>query len=172
MTKKHTGWIASMSTGETIFQKPDAEGERSEWGKLLERCVIQDIYISQIQLQMAGMTILALGNADGYCAVYEDHFAFARSPGTESSKLPRKITYQGVGAVYGDFVLLTFANDFRTIWTDIRTLDLMRPHCQLKSQRAQARRRSEPRARLAASVLAEQVELEEELDSNLSVVSL
>ena len=149
----HTGWLASLSNGETVFQAPDVEGEPSCWRKLLNRCEAEGIHITQIQLQVSGMTVVAMNNAHGYCAVYEAHRSFGRSPGTESSKLPIDMQYQGVGAVFGDFVFLVFTHVNRTIWTDVRPLEQMRVHCQLKP--AQARMRKDNVPRLTENVLAE-----------------
>jgi hypothetical protein len=125
---KHQGWIASLSNGETIFQSPNVPGERTAWGKIQDRCEEEEIYITQIQLQLYGNTLVGMANADGYTAFYEQ---------AQSWSVRDKVaTYQGIGSVIGDWVVVMFLNDSGHIWQDLRLLSHMRDHCQLKPKDA------------------------------------
>ncbi len=126
--EKHQGWVASLSNGETVFQTPNIPGERTAWGKLQERCEEEEIFITQIQLQMYGNTLVGIPNADGYTAFYEYTQSWAhRDIGA---------THQGIGSVLGDWVSIMFSNESGHVWQGLRPLADMREHCQLKPAHA------------------------------------
>lgn len=132
-----------MSDGTTVFQTPDVDGEMTSWQKLRHRCIDDgDLHITQLQLQTGGETHTAIPNADGYVAFYEAKASYT------NPHLPQKI-YQGVGAVFGDFVFFTLTNHQGTWSSDVRPLASMLAHCQLKP--AGARRRQDERPALPAN---------------------
>ncbi len=122
--EKHQGWVASLSSGETIFQTPTLPKVLSPWNQLLARCEEEDIYITQIQLQLHGITLVGMTNADGYTAFYDQ---------AQSAFNPERVdTYQGIGSVLGDWLICTATNESRHVWQSFRQLADMRPICQMK----------------------------------------
>jgi hypothetical protein len=130
---KHEGWVASLSNGETVFETPESEnvlGERKPWGKLIDRCEEEGLWVTQIQVQTGGKTIVGIRNAEGYCT-----FVDWRKEGlmAEGRGGPTKETEQrGVGSVVGNTVYCTVINDQGQTWQDSRPLASMRLHCILK----------------------------------------
>lgn len=124
---KHQGWIASLSNGETVFQTENVLGERSAWGKLIDRCADEGLWLTQIQLQLNSRTIVGIKNAVGYCTFvdYREDGLMADGPG--------KITRQaGIGSVVGSNVYCTLVNSEGQSWQDSRPLASMRAHCILQ----------------------------------------
>ena len=124
--EKHQGWVVSLSNGETVFQTPDIEGERSAWGKLIDRCDEEGLWITQLQLQLYGRTIAGIKGADGYTS-----FTDYRQEGIVGSGT-RIVRHKGIGSVVGDTVICTLLNDEGQTWQDSRPLASMLAHCVLK----------------------------------------
>ncbi len=129
---KHIGWVASLSSGETVFEKParDMEtgafigpvlgkGELSPWQALLQRCQVENIRITQLRLQRGGVTVVGMPEARGYFQAYE-----ARTSGRTLTTA----TLQGIGSIVGDLVVITWLNDQGHVWQDVRPLADMWVH--------------------------------------------
>jgi len=122
---KHTGWIASLSNGETAFETPPVPGQISSWQSLLRRLQQEHIGITQMRLQKNGTTVIAVPKADGYVHAYE--YSKAVFSG-------REMQIQGIGSVFGDVVFMTWMNDTGQVWQDIRELSVLRVHSTIDWQ--------------------------------------
>ena len=132
--EKHQGWVASLSNGETIFETEPIPGERTPWGLLVDRCANDGIWITQLQLQLGGRTIVGIKNADGYC-FFRDY----RAEGFLGGGGPaREVYHVGIGSVLGDTVYCTLLDVSGQSWQDSRPLASMRAHCVLKPAKEQA----------------------------------
>jgi hypothetical protein len=135
------GWVASLSTGETIFEAsprdlqsgkvlllpdPGLKGELSDWQRLLERCRKENVRITQMRLQRGGATVIAQANADGYCQAYETSMS-------HYGKGQR--TVQGIGTVVYDYVFMTWMDDGGNVWHDVRPMKGMHVHTTMRSLR-------------------------------------
>ena len=129
MAAKHQGWVASLSNGETVFQTENVPGERTAWGKLIDRCGEEGLWLTQIQLQANKRIIVGIKNAVGYCT-----FIDYREDGLRHmDNKPAKITkHAGIGSVVGDNVYCTLVNSEGQSWQDSRPLASMRAHCILQ----------------------------------------
>ncbi len=130
---KHQGWVASLSNGETVFEAPASEqvaGERLPWGQLFERCMEEGLWVTQLQLQLHGRTIVGIKNADGYC-----YFIDYRADGwlgAGNSGPANETRHNGLGSVVGNTVYCTLVDEQGQSWQDSRPLSVMRLHCVLK----------------------------------------
>jgi len=128
---KHQGWIASLSNGETVFQTENVLGERTAWGKLIDRCNEEGLWLTQIQLQISGRTIVGIKKASGYCTFIDyraEGFMVKRArPGPA-----KEVRHVGIGSVVGNNVYCTIVNDQGQSWQDSRPLARMAVHCILK----------------------------------------
>ena len=127
---RHQGWVASLSNGETVFQEPNLPGERTAWGKLVDRCAAsnKELWVTQIQMQMYGRTVVGIKSAAGYTT-----FVDYRAEGFMGGERPgREVRYFGIGSVIGDKVYCTLLNEEGQTWQDSRQLASMRLHCILK----------------------------------------
>jgi len=109
----HQGWIASLNTGETVFEEPTSRGELSAWQRLLQRCRAENVRITQLRLQRGGMTVVATHAAQGYFQGYESR---------TSGRTLKTTTVQGIGSVVGDLVFINWLNDQGHVWQDVRPL--------------------------------------------------
>ena len=125
-TKTHRGWVASLSNGETIFQTDEVPGEPTPWRKLVERCAEEDLWLTQIQLQLGGQTFVGIRNADGYC-----YFRDYEKTGIFSGNFKEK-HHIGIGSVVGGTVYCTRIDEQLQSQQDSRTLASMSLHCILK----------------------------------------
>jgi hypothetical protein len=125
-TNKHQGWVASLSNGETEFERPIAPGEKTAWRQLIERCEEEGIWITQIQLQIKGAAWVGLNDADGYC-FFRDYHLSGIATGHKKEK-----HMAGIGSVVGDLVYCTVVNAENQAQQDVRPLASMRAHCVLK----------------------------------------
>jgi hypothetical protein len=127
---KHSGWIASLSNGETVFEEEPIPGERTSWGKLIERCEADlELFVTQIQLQHGGSTIVGIKKAEGYCA-----FTDYRAEGFLGKQAgpAKEVRHIGIGSVVGNTVYCTLVNEQGQSWQASRSLVSMRIHCILK----------------------------------------
>jgi len=117
-------WIASLSSGETIFEAEPAPGDISTWQKLLQRLREDNngLKITQLRLQHRGRTIVAMPKCDGYVACYEAQKILNTSG---------QIVFQGIGSVIGDQVYMNWINESGTIWQDVRPLKGLKIHSTL-----------------------------------------
>lgn len=109
------GWIASLSTGETVFEQLTGKGELTAWQGLLQRCRNSNgnVRITQLRLQRGGITVTSIPKAAGYIQAYE----------AKISNLHRTQThYQGIGSIHGDHVFITWVNDQGDVFQDVRPL--------------------------------------------------
>jgi hypothetical protein len=68
------GWIASLSNGETIFEAQSEPGERSAWQQLRNRCADEGLHLTQLRLQLNGVTLIGVSAAEGYCQAWQSEF--------------------------------------------------------------------------------------------------
>lgn len=138
---KRQGWVASLSNGETVFESDFklAPGERSPWGQLIERCEVEGIWITQIQLQRYGRNIVGIHNADGYCFFNDKHIQGFRSSGPDG-RPAREIHMYGIGSVIDGEVYCTLLDSQGQTRQDTRPLARMRLHCILKPEDERGRR--------------------------------
>lgn len=122
---KFQGWIASLSNGETVFESPSTSGEISAWQKLRARCEKEGISVTQIRLQLGGLTFIGANNADGYCQCWEQHLNLF-----DKTKPP--LLFRGIGSVIEEHVFITWVDSSGNIKQEIRTLESMAVHCVLK----------------------------------------
>lgn len=118
----HQGWIASLSNGETIFETEPMPGQLSAWQALLRRLKDEGLSITQIRLQLDGLTLIGIPGARAYMQASEMR---------KSVKSPNVVYYRGIGSVIGDQVVLMWINPEGDIWQEIRPLDIVRLHCSI-----------------------------------------
>lgn len=111
--RTYRGWIASLSTGETVFEYQATRGELSAWQKLLQRCRTDNVRITQMRLQRGGITVTGIPNASGYFQAYEIKI---------SNNTRQQVIYQGIGSVTGDHVFITWINEQGDVFQDVRPL--------------------------------------------------
>ncbi len=116
------GWIASISNGSTIFETPMEPGKLSPWQALLRRLKNEDLRITLLRLQISGMTLISMREAEGYLQCIE----IAKSVQTGNELIRR-----GLGSIIGGKVYLTWIDEHRNIWQDVRPLEDMRIHSTL-----------------------------------------
>lgn len=132
---RHQGWVASLSNGETVFEAEPAPGEVTPWRSLVNRCTEEGIWITQLQLQRSGQTVVGIKGADGYCA-FKDVVGHGNVDEHMHLRFRGQRAYYGIGSVVGDKVICTLINDEGQHWQDTRELASMRAHCQLKPEHA------------------------------------
>jgi hypothetical protein len=117
------GWIASLSNGQTVFEAQPKPGQMSSWQQLLAWLRENpDVRISQMQLQQAGRTLVAIPKAAGYVQCYEMH---------KNMQSGAEQHYQGIGSIVGDQVFMTWINANGNVWQDLRPLSELRVHSTL-----------------------------------------
>lgn len=114
-----SGWIASLSNGETVFEQIGEPGELSAWQSLLKWCRENPVRITQMRLQRGGVTAASMPNAEGYFQAYESR---------TSGRTLQTTTVQGIGAVIGDSVYIVWLNEQGHVWQDVRPLSELRIH--------------------------------------------
>jgi hypothetical protein len=124
--EKHQGWVANLNNGETVFEGQYVPGERTPWGKLRQRCELEGLWITQIQLQIDGKTWVGIGKADGYC-----WFRDVRIGGLVGGNYSEK-HHAGIGSVVGDTVYCTVIDANGQSQQSARPLASMRLHCVLR----------------------------------------
>lgn len=133
---KFRGWVASLSNGDTVFQEPNVPGERTSWGKLVDRCAEDpELYVTQLQLQHDNGTIVGIKGAAGYAA-----FVDYRAEGFQASqdgKPAKQVRHLGIGSVVGKTVYCTLVNDQGQSWQDSRPLHTMHIHCIMRPPASQ-----------------------------------
>lgn len=116
-------WVASLSNGETIIEKPPVEGEISDWQKLLKRLKEENLRITQMRLQAGKRTVVGMPKVDGYVQCYEIR-SYINVPNSET-------LVQGIGSIIGDQVFLCWINQQGDVWQDIRPLEQLKIHSTL-----------------------------------------
>lgn len=119
------GWIASLSNGETAFEGSEVPGEASPWQQLKKMCDESDLYVTQIRLQLDGLTFVGIPKADGYCQCWEQHRSVL------NPEKPATIM-RGIGSVLDDKVYLTWVDNSGNIKQEIRDYKSMDVHCIMK----------------------------------------
>jgi hypothetical protein len=120
--QKFTGWIASLSNGETVHEWFTGSGQRSSWQHLIARCRKENLYVTQMRLQRGGVTITSVKNADGYFQAYADNV-------TMSGKKSQR---QAIGFVAGNGVFVTWLDDQGHAWQDLYRLEQMHMHTTMR----------------------------------------
>jgi hypothetical protein len=124
--EKHQGWVASLSNGETVFESQQVPGELTPWGKLRQRCSLEGIWITQMQLQINGKNWTGIVNADGYC-----WFRDVRIEGFMSGNA-KESHHAGIGSVLAETVYCTVVDSNGQSQQSARPLANMQAHCVLK----------------------------------------
>jgi|SRR3990172_9852914 len=123
MDETFTGWLASLSNGETVLEGEWIEGESSPWRKLLKRLKDDNLTITQLRLQRGGVTVVCIPKSIGYVQASEETF-------TVFSKT--RTYYQGVGSILNDLVFMNWVNDYGEIKQAVYSLDKMYLHSTLQ----------------------------------------
>lgn len=121
------GWIAYLSTGETIPETPNIAGDYSSWQKLLKRCRDDNIEIKRMSLVMRDVQLMSLPHkqCDGYFQAYEIRKNLFESTGNPTIE---EIRSQGIGSIVGEQVFIQWINItpkehvIACITSEIRTL--------------------------------------------------
>lgn len=111
--EKFNGWIASLSNGETIFERPMEKGKLSPWQDLLKWLRDNPVEMTMLRLQINGVTIIGMRNADGYLQCTQ----YFKSIFTGAEKFKR-----GIGSIFKDQVIMNWIDEDRNIWTEILPL--------------------------------------------------
>jgi len=121
----HRGWIASLSTGETVLETPDVPGEKSAWQKLCAWCYENKVHLTQLRLQLGTVNLIGLSQkqAQGYCQLW----SVQRNLITGQQLLSR-----GLGSVVGDQVYIIWVAQDGQTSLEIVPLPDMRMHCILR----------------------------------------
>ena len=122
--KRHQGWIASLSNGETVFETEWLPGQRSPWHHLIARVQKQNLRITQLRLQRGPITVTCVGGADGYCAMR--HVRASAFGGDRSEKW-------GVGTVIGNGVFMTWVGGNYDVYQDVYPLDQVHKATSLRA---------------------------------------
>lgn len=117
-----SGWIASLSNGETIFETPAVPGEHTSWQKLLTRLKEEGLKMTALRLQKGGTTIMAKSRAEGYVQCSEIKMAMYSG---------KTSTVQGIGTIVENQVIITWMDGNRNVWMDIRPLEELKVHSTL-----------------------------------------
>lgn len=123
--KKHRGWIASLSNGQTVLESNHHDNDTDPWQSLIAWCKENGICITQMRLQYNGITSIAMGDADGYVQLKRYRI---RDPGGHSTLC------HGIGSVIKDTVFITWMNANGDSWQDICSLDSVRIHCLINTE--------------------------------------
>jgi hypothetical protein len=108
--EKFNGWIASLSNGETIFERPMEKGKLSPWQDLLKWLRENpSVHMTMLRLQINGITIMGMKNANGYLQCIQ----YFKSVFTGKEKLKR-----GIGSVFGNIVVMNWIDEDHNIWTE------------------------------------------------------
>jgi hypothetical protein len=119
------GWIASLSNGETVHEWQTPVGERTSWKHLIARCHAENLRITQLRLQIGGITIHTLRNAEGYIVLNQIRHSAFTNKGAE---------IRGIGVVSGNAVVMIWADKNKNVWQEIYPLDDMLPHTTLRDE--------------------------------------
>lgn len=125
MNTPFSGWIASLSNGETVFETKEVEGELSPWQSLKQRCKEENLNITQLRLQLSGLTFIGIPNADGYAQCWK-HYQSVFNP----DKPPTVM--RGIGSVIGDKVYLTWVDNYGNIRQEVEDYKNVEIHCIMK----------------------------------------
>lgn len=130
------GWIASLSSGETVFEEETVPGEKSAWQKLLDRLDNEGLKITQLRLRRGNLVVIGMNHkeCDGYCAVYEVSKMIYRD--TVSLK-------QGIGSIVNGNVYLTWIDADGNVRQDVRPLSTMEVHTTMRTHVANYERGSQ-----------------------------
>lgn len=112
--RPHQGWIASLSNGETVFEKENPPGEPTAWRALLLRLEkTPGLKITQLRLQRAGKEAVSESHAEGYFQAYESRMNLhGKKQGTS----------QGIGFVKGEKVYIMWMNMQGQVRPQVRDL--------------------------------------------------
>lgn len=118
------GWIASLSNGETIFETEQSIEGMSSWQYLKKRCAEEKLHLTQIRLQLGGLTFIGVSDSEGYCQFWDY---------TKDLFSKKETHARGIGSVIGDKVFCTLVDEYGNIKQEIRTYKNMDVHCILRS---------------------------------------
>jgi hypothetical protein len=120
------GWIANLSNGETVYETPPQEGEKSAWQKLLDFLTGNpEIKVTNLRVQRLGHNLIALPHklCDGYFQAYELRKTIFSGEQDIS---------QGCGSVIGDRIFIIWICSNGDIRQDIRPLEGGKIHTTLR----------------------------------------
>ena len=115
-------WIASLSDGRTIFETDPQPGGLSHWQMLLAELRGSDVKMTQLRLQVNGITLIGARNADGYLQCTEIRVILDTGETT---------SIRGLGSIFGGSVLMNWVDDDHNVWQDVRPVEDLRVHSTL-----------------------------------------
>lgn len=104
---KKSGYVASLSNGETIFE------QECSWNELVYRCETDNIKITQLRLQVFGVTMVTPKDAQGYKIERKTIL---------TKKLKEKLVV-GIGVLVDNKVYLSWIDESRNILLEIADAD-------------------------------------------------
>lgn len=135
INEKFSGWIASLSNGQTIFEGKALPGQPTAWQQFLTYLNNNAISMTGLRLQKGGITIHALSHkqCDGYYHAHEVTRIVYRD---------KVIHKQGIGSVIGEMIYITWVDDNGNVWQDVRDLTGEKIHTTLRYEHG--RTKNEP----------------------------
>jgi hypothetical protein len=118
--------MAQLSNGETYYESPTGEDEKSSWQQLLQHIKSSGISITGMSVVRGNIEVHAMPHkmCDGYLQAYEARVRWMR---TETHRT------QGVGSVVGDQVFITWVDlDGLKVMQEVRPLDSCKVHTTLQ----------------------------------------
>jgi hypothetical protein len=113
-------WIASLSNGESVREAPDIAGQPSGWQALLARLRAEpSLRVTQLRLQDKGVTLVAMAHAERY--VYCREALLSLNSGAQVERC-------GIGTVLGDAVVMSWLDESRNVFQDVRPLSALDLH--------------------------------------------
>lgn len=138
---QHAGWFVKLQNEEWIFQIDENnsdgkwKGELSSWQQLLQRCELGNERIVELYLRRGGIIVRALPHrrkkddlaqhgAQGFFQAYEMHSAI-NGKGS--------LLMQGIGAIFGDMIIITWMDAYGNTAQDVRPLSKMWVHTNMRN---------------------------------------
>ncbi len=113
LVKTSGRWLASLSDGRNIIETPPQPGQLSPWQALLAELRESGVRMTQLRLQVNGVTVVGARGADGYLQCTEVRI---------NLQTREQTVVCGIGSVFGEQVFLTWVDEDHNIWQDVRPL--------------------------------------------------
>lgn len=117
------GWIASLSNGETVFETESPIEGMSSWQYLRKRCADENLHLTQIRLQLDGLTFIGISDSEGYCQFWDY---------TRDLFSGKETRTRGIGSVIGDDVYVLTVDIYGNIKQGVRKFKDLDVHCIMK----------------------------------------
>jgi len=122
MVKTSGRWLASLSDGRNVIETIPENGRLSPWQALLAEMRESGVKMTQLRLQVNGVTVVGARGADGYLQCTEARI---------NLQTGKQTSIRGIGSVFGDRVYLTWVDDDHNVWQDCRPLADLKVHSTL-----------------------------------------